>query len=70
MRAARIDGNKFVKAAQSVGLPTNRSTLNMIVNLVNEGMSVQSAAKKVADQRATKKTKGRRAAPSAEKGEF
>ena len=63
MRAARIDGNKFVIAAQEVGLRTDRSTLNQMVNLVNKGMSVRDAAKKVANRRA----KGRSASSSAEK---
>ena len=48
MPAASIDGNEFAKAAQSVGLPTDNATLNKIVNLVNQGLSVQDAAKTVA----------------------
>jgi len=48
MPAASIDGNKFVKAAQAVGLPTDKLTLNKIVSLVNQGMSVAQAAKAVA----------------------
>jgi hypothetical protein len=46
--AARIDGNKFVLAAQKVGLSTDTRTLNKLVNLVNQGHSVDSAAEQVA----------------------
>jgi|9_EtaG_2_1085328.scaffolds.fasta_scaffold32571_1 hypothetical protein len=46
--AARIDGNEFVKAAQAVGLPTTRASLNRIVDLVNRGMSVKQAATQLA----------------------
>ena len=49
MPAASIDGNTFVKAAMAVGLPTDNTTLNKLVNLVNQGMSVQEAAKRVAN---------------------
>ena len=48
MPAAKIDGNKFAKAAMAVGLPTDNATLNKLVNLVNQGMSVQEAAKRIA----------------------
>ena len=48
MPAAKMDGNKFVKAAMAVGLPTDNATLNKLVNLVNQGMSVQEAAKRIA----------------------
>jgi hypothetical protein len=49
--AADIDGNEFVLAAQKYGLD-DRDTrvLNKIVRLVNQGESVDSAAKKVAMQ--------------------
>jgi len=50
MPAANIDGNDFVKAAQAVGLSTDKSTLNKIVDLVNQGMSVTEAAKAVASK--------------------
>jgi hypothetical protein len=50
MPAASIDGNTFVKAAQAVGLSTDNSTLNKIVDLVNQGMSVTEAAKAVASK--------------------
>jgi len=50
MPAANIDGNEFVKAAQAVGLSTDKSTLNKIVDLVNQGMSVTEAAKAVASK--------------------
>lgn len=53
--AASIDGNEFVLAAQKVGIPTDTGTLNKIVKLVNEGMSVSAAAKEVAK---TKMAKG------------
>ena len=50
MPAANINGNEFVKAAQAVGLSTDKSTLNKIANLVNQGMSVTEAAKAVASK--------------------
>ena len=49
MPAANIDGNEFAKAAIAVGLPTDNATLNKLVNLVNQGMSVQEAAKRIAN---------------------
>jgi len=48
MPAAKMDGNTFAKAAMAVGLPTDNATLNKLVNLVNQGMSVQEAAKRIA----------------------
>ena len=47
--ASRIDGNEFVKAAQAVGLPTTRASLNRIVNLVNQGMTPSQAARQLAN---------------------
>lgn len=48
MPAAKIDGGEFVKAAEKYGLDLDNATLNRIVNLVNQGMSVDQAAMKVA----------------------
>ena len=47
--AAYIDGNEFVEAAQKYGIRDSMSNLNMIVNLVNKGLSVDDAARQVAD---------------------
>jgi len=50
--AAYIDGDKFVMAAKRYGLDDlDESVLNKIVNLVNQGETVDSAAKKVADKK-------------------
>jgi hypothetical protein len=46
--AAKIDGNKFVIAAQRYGLDDKPATLNKIVNLVNKGLSIDDAARTVA----------------------
>ena len=47
--AAFIDGNDFVMAAKRYGLnDLDERILNKIVNLVNQGETVDSAAKKVA----------------------
>ena len=47
--AALIDGDEFVMAAKRHGLnDLDERVLNRIVNLVNQGESVDSAAKKVA----------------------
>ena len=47
--AAFIDGDEFVMAAKRYGLDDlDESVLNKIVNLVNQGETVDSAAKKVA----------------------
>jgi hypothetical protein len=47
--AAFIDGDQFVMAAKRYGLDDlDERVLNKIVNLVNQGDSVDSAAKKVA----------------------
>lgn len=45
--AALIDGNEFLLAAQRYGLGTDNASLNRIVNLVNQGETVESAAKKL-----------------------
>jgi hypothetical protein len=42
--AAKIDGDVFVRAAQSVGIPDDMNTLNKIVSLVNQGKSPNEAA--------------------------
>ena len=46
--ASKIDGGVFVAAASKHGLGTDIETLNKIVRLVNEGLSVDAAAQKVA----------------------
>ena len=47
--AGLIDGDQFVMAAKRYGLDDlDEKVLNKIVNLVNQGDSVDSAAKKVA----------------------
>ena len=47
--AAFIDGNEFVMAAKRHGLNNlDERILNKIVDLVNQGETVESAAKKVA----------------------
>ena len=47
--AALIDGDQFVMAAEKYGLNSfDTRILNKIVNLVNQGESVDAAAKKVA----------------------
>jgi hypothetical protein len=48
--ASKIDGTKFYNAAVRNNIPTDNRTLNKIVKLVNEGMSVSSAAKQVASK--------------------
>jgi hypothetical protein len=47
--AAYIDGSEFVEAAQKYGIKDSMSNLNMIVNLVNKGLSVDDAARQVSD---------------------
>ena len=42
--AAKIDGDVFVRAAQSAGIPDDMNTLNKIVSLVNQGKSPNEAA--------------------------
>lgn len=46
--AAQIDGNKFVLAAQKYGLGDDMATLNKMVSLVNQGATVEEAARVVA----------------------
>jgi hypothetical protein len=46
--AATMDGNLFVLAAQKAGLPDDITTLNKIVELVNQGTPVDQAAMMVA----------------------
>jgi len=49
--AATIDGDEFVMAAKKYGLnSSDTGLLNKIVNLVNRGQSVDSAAKQVKDE--------------------
>ena len=47
--AAYIDGNEFFLAAKKHGIKDTMNNLNMIVNLVNKGLSVDDAARQVAD---------------------
>jgi hypothetical protein len=48
-KAAQIDGNEFVLAAQKYGLKDDISTLNKLVALVNQGATVDEAARVVAE---------------------
>ena len=51
--AAFIDGNEFVNAAKRYGLDDlDENLLNKIVDLVNQGKSVDKAAKQVRDEEA------------------
>ena len=57
--AAKIDGNEFVLAAQKYGLDDlDENLLNKIVNLVNQGKSVDKAAKQVRDEEAKRYAAG------------
>jgi hypothetical protein len=47
--AAYIDGSEFVEAAQKYGIKDSMNNLNKIVDLVNKGLSVDDAARQVAD---------------------
>jgi hypothetical protein len=47
--AAYIDGNEFVLAAKKYGIKDSMNNLNKIVDLVNKGLSVDDAARQVAD---------------------
>jgi hypothetical protein len=47
--AAYIDGSEFVEAAQKYGIKDSMGNLNMIVNLVNKGFTVDDAARQVSD---------------------
>ena len=46
--AAQIDGNQFVVAAQKYGLGDDMATLNKMVSLVNQGATVDEAARVLA----------------------
>lgn len=48
--AAKMGGEQFFKAAHQAGLPTDSATLNQIVDLVNNGIPLHTAAKMVAEQ--------------------
>jgi hypothetical protein len=48
--AAKMGGEQFLKAAHEAGLPTDRGTLNQIVDLVNHGIPLHTAAKMIAEQ--------------------
>ena len=47
--AAFINGDEFVNAAKKYGIKDSMNNLNMIVDLVNKGLSVDDAARQVAD---------------------
>lgn len=47
--AAYIDGSEFVEAAKKYGIKDSMNNLNKIVALVNKGLSVDDAARQVAD---------------------
>jgi hypothetical protein len=47
--AAYINGDEFVDAAKKYGIKDSMDNLNLIVNLVNKGLSVDDAARQVAD---------------------
>lgn len=47
--AAYIDGNEFVEAAKKYGIKDSMNNLNKIVDLVNKGLTVDDAARQVAD---------------------
>ncbi len=46
--AAYMNGDVFVIAAQKAGIGTDIDTLNMIVNLVNQGVNPEQAAEIIA----------------------
>jgi hypothetical protein len=48
--AAYIDGSEFVEAAQKYGLNTDNGTLNKLVALVNQGATVDEAARTVSQE--------------------
>jgi hypothetical protein len=50
MPAAEIGGGEFVRVAEKYGLGSDNATLNRIVQLVNKGMSLDQAAKKLASK--------------------
>jgi len=47
--AAYINGDEFVNAAKKYGIKDSMNNLNLIVNLVNKGLSVDDAARQVSD---------------------
>ena len=47
--AAYIDGSEFVEAAKKYGIKDSMNNLNKIVDLVNKGLTVDDAARQVAD---------------------
>ena len=47
--AAYIDGSEFVEAAKKYGITDSMNNLNKIVDLVNKGLTVDDAARQVAD---------------------
>jgi hypothetical protein len=47
--AAYIDGNEFFLAAKKYGIKDSMNNLNKIVDLVNKGLTVDDAARQVAD---------------------
>jgi hypothetical protein len=57
--AAQIDGNQFVLAAQKYGLDDDISTLNKMVGLVNQGATVEEAARIVSQTSAQKSGSGK-----------
>jgi hypothetical protein len=57
--AAQIDGNQFVLAAQKYGLDDDISTLNKMVSLVNQGATVEEAARIVSQTSAQKSGSGK-----------
>jgi hypothetical protein len=48
--AAKMGGEQFLKAAHEAGLRPDKGTLNQIVDLVNHGIPLHTAAKMVAEQ--------------------
>ena len=44
-----INGDEFVNAAKKYGITDSMNNLNKIVDLVNKGLSVDDAARQVAD---------------------
>ena len=46
--ASMMGAENFYRIAEKYGLSTDNATLNKLVDLVNQGMSLDAAAKKVA----------------------
>ena len=57
-KSAGMDGGEFWRAAERAKLPTDNQTLNSIMEMVNQGMSPDEAARKVATSRPTPKKMG------------